>query len=704
MLSGSLNSKRIGSLKRTSPCRTSVLNLGMTPRVSSEAVGDGGVGLPKRRKGRNCLPSQAQAMRLISKCLSSKRRQSFHTSFKEAVEKGKKEGDVQICGTPVRWIRESLGNCEQLTVMSDMFPESGMTSCHQYDIYLMDVILNRSSEPAAKGGTLDPDIVVPMRAFEPGEQDEKFDFVYRTMIAFLPGTGSFYCARERRRSDGGVDKSLVPHDMSWLRLKRDYNVDGTPFYTFGDDGFVRRLYSESTGSDPVDNRKISVWRVSPGKIFVPETQRLIHRVAQCHDKDGPKMAPDVFAGEDVGKWPQEYLAHEYNQHLASSNSARSGGRHYAAGCLHYTFPPTCWMLDPNEYPRLDLMVDVADHGQCTNRQTVVSIRNLINNTDGSAAFGSESHVVGNLNHVTFTNALLRKRLLGRGTIRSAKGDVGTMHALGMRVELDGLTVSPYQTNQLVPDKLLRTYVSSLASIGDTCFPGVMPVIQDTEKDSGVDALSVMEGLENHPDEPDQPPTTPPSNQHPLRRVGYTVDMSINLGNASHYDVHDASQGFSIWTEELRGVGYNWFFVMPNVYGRRPDGSTFSGIAIKLSYGVAISWDGRVLRHCTSLSHPDGRPYRENPAASPRVSSDGKQRFRNHLYGNFSSAKERIVQAGRARSAGAQSIKRVMEVDGNVEEAVSHDADEASTAIDAVAPFLKLMNVGDYSIPKKRKHC
>jgi hypothetical protein len=81
----------------------------------------------------------------------------------------------------------------------------------------------------------------------------------------------------------------------------------------------------------------------------------------------------------------------------------------------------------------------------------------------------------------------------------------------MRVELDGLIVSPYQTNQLVPDKLLRTYVLSLASIGDTCFPGVMPVIQDTEKDSGVDALSVMEGLENHPDEPDQPPTTPPSN-------------------------------------------------------------------------------------------------------------------------------------------------------------------------------------------------
>ena len=27
-----------------------------------------------------------------------------------------------------------------------------------------------------------------------------------------------------------------------------------------------------------------------------------------------------------------------------------------------------------------------------------------------------------------------------------------------------------------------------------------------------------------------------------RRVGYTIDMSINLGNSSHYDMNDASQG------------------------------------------------------------------------------------------------------------------------------------------------------------------
>jgi hypothetical protein len=90
-----------------------------------------------------------------------------------------------------------------------------------------------------------------------------------------------------------------------------------------------------------------------------------------------------------------------------------------------------------------------------------------------------------------------------------------------------------------------------------------------------------------------------------RQVGYTVDMSVDLGNASHFDVHDASQGFSVWTEEVCGRGANWYILMPNLYGKRPDGRLFAGIAVKLAHGVAISWDGLVIRHCTSLSQPDG---------------------------------------------------------------------------------------------------
>jgi hypothetical protein len=39
-----------------------------------------------------------------------------------------------------------------------------------------------------------------------------------------------------------------------------------------------------------------------------------------------------------------------------------------------------------------------------------------------------------------------------------------------------------------------------------------------------------------------------------RRVAYTIDLSYNLGNSSHFDVNDASQGYSCWTEEMVGWG------------------------------------------------------------------------------------------------------------------------------------------------------
>ena len=552
------------------------------------------------------------------------------------------DDDALVCGTPIRWVCNALGlqdcdGCEQLCTMSDMFPESGTRSPHQYDIFLMDVILNRSSEAVAYGEAVDLDRVIMMRAYKPEDQTAAMDFKFRTMIAFLPGTGSFYCARECRRSDTGVARSLVCHDMSWLRMKRDCTAHGDTLvsYTFGDGGFVRRFTHESTGGNFAEN-KISAWRVSPIQFCSREENRLMHRVQQCADKDGPMMAPDVIAGQDVGKWPQECLAYEYNKRLASSKSARSGGRHYATGCLHYAVLSTCWLLDPRELPRLDLMVDVSDRGECTNRQTVVSIRNTLDANDGTPAFPSEAHVVDDISNIVSTNGILRTELIGHGSVRSDKGDVGSMHALGMRIELDGRTVSQYRAGERVPEEVLRTFVSSLSSVGETCFPGVMPVIVDAEEDSGLDAMPVMEGLEQ-----------PLGNR---RRVGYTIDMSINLGNASHYDVNDASQGFSVWTEDFSGVGYNWYFLMPNLYGRRPDGSGFSGVAVRLSQGVAISWDGRVLRHCTSLSHPDGPPHLENPSASPRVSSKTTHRFRNNLYGNFTGAKEKIVNAGRVQSA------------------------------------------------------
>ena len=177
-----------------------------------------------------------------------------------------------------------------------------------------------------------------------------------------------------------------------------------------------------------------------------------------------------------------------------------------------------------------------------------------------------------------------------------------------------------------------------------------------------------------------------------RRVqGYSIDMSCNLGNSSHYDVHDASQGFSVWTEEHRGAAKNWYFIMPNVHGRKLDGSTFAGVAIKLRHGTAISWDGRVVRHCTSITMPDGIN-----GGSP-LDSKRKRDFANHVYGTFTAAKERIVQAGRHFAAkGAATTHNdapIVDVDQVCEE---------DPAVVGGPPDLPALLPDQYIIPKKKK--
>lgn len=204
-----------------------------------------------------------------------------------------------------------------------------------------------------------------------------------------------------------------------------------------------------------------------------------------------------------------------------------------------------------------------------------------------------------------------------------------MHAIGTHVELDGVTTVPYRANGRVPEHLLWNMVVSLSRVGRQYFPQVYSVIRHKESDSGLKPVEPMDGIDG-------------------QRVGYTIDMSVDLGNASHFDLHDASQGYSVWTEELRGRGENWFFVMPNLHGKHPDGKPFAGVAIRLTHGIAISWDGRIIRHCTSLSEPEGPDGK-------RVGA-GEGGHGNHLYGTFTAAKERVVNVGRILSERALQSK------------------------------------------------
>jgi hypothetical protein len=93
---------------------------------------------------------------------------------------------------------------------------------------------------------------------------------------------------------------------------------------------------------------------------------------------------------------------------------------------------------------------------------------------------------------------------------------------------------------------------------------------------------------------------------------HTFSVSCDLGNASHVDSGDESVGISTWVEEKPGTAKNWFFILPNTT-LMDDHS--KAVVIKLSHGLSIAWNGKVLHHCTSITDAGET---------------------NHVYGNFTS--------------------------------------------------------------------
>jgi hypothetical protein len=78
--------------------------------------------------------------------------------------------------------------------------------------------------------------------------------------------------------------------------------------------------------------------------------------------------------------------------------------------------------------------------------------------------------------------------------------------------------------------------------------------------------------------------------------GSCIMCSRNLGGSGHIDL-DHSRSFSIWVEECPGSATNWYFILPDVFvnGKKD-------LAIHLFHGAVIIWDGRVIRHCRSVTN------------------------------------------------------------------------------------------------------
>ena len=75
----------------------------------------------------------------------------------------------------------------------------------------------------------------------------------------------------------------------------------------------------------------------------------------------------------------------------------------------------------------------------------------------------------------------------------------------------------------------------------------------------------------------------------LDGVTKNLDQSIDLGNPSHIDVHDASVGILMWTELEPGRARDWYLIFPNVQVFH-HGKVYYGLAIKLNH-VGLVYHG-----------------------------------------------------------------------------------------------------------------
>lgn len=501
--------KVAGVANKNSPCTTSVLNLGNTLRVPGahtvDMETDAKVVLPDRDE-KQTLPTKVRMMSMLSMAVIPEERRAFRRRFRRASKEERKNpvpnscapGVSDLCTVPISWIAKAF-ECEpfQLRCAGDMFPESQTESEFLNEFYVMDVVLNRAPKAAATGVNeeTDYDVVRPVMSYTPEDLDDDRDYFYRAAILFLPQCGKFYCHRERRKGDVGVPGTFVAHDMSWLRLQRKekLRMEIDVSYSFGKDSFVKRFFVDSPG-DPalrnggwqfLENRRVSAWRISTGRLHPSQQNRVIYRAVQCHDTDGPMLPPDILQLEDRSTVPQDYQAAEYRRLFVSANSAKKDGRHYVRGCHHYALPESCWIINPMDTHFVDIMIDTDAVGGTRNRQSVVMVRNV-------TKVDKDNPYTNSLDHITAHNVLLRKAK-PNGSARSKSVDVGKMHAIGTAIPLRGVGTVPFAANRKVLEDVLRQLVVNLSKVGSRCFPQVYSVIRDMEQDSGLLPVEPMDG-------------------------------------------------------------------------------------------------------------------------------------------------------------------------------------------------------------------
>jgi hypothetical protein len=308
-----------------------------------------------------------------------------------------------------------------------------------------------------------------------------------------------------------------------------------------------------------------VKRLKTGKEKVVTTTRMMFQQVHDDNATAPLLPPDFcHKTTDVGQDPSH--ATSETQHRITSTTyetmedARSmynflkrekkscfTRRRYVFGSLYKTLFDGYYKMDPRS---TNYLIDATVAGK--NETSKIYVTHIVDK--------------GILNPIRD----LGKALPKKGNGRVDRGDVGDIFALGVR---NSTTRVMYKSTAGLNNEISQ--VSK--KVGPWLNKNLPEVAEDIENAEHAKNIHKSEPM--------------------LHGPGSSIMMSRNLGNASHLDVVDSSYSVTIWVEDKENMADNWFYIMPNMSYQ---GSM--GVIVRLSHGAVVAWDGRFIRHCTSVTN------------------------------------------------------------------------------------------------------
>jgi hypothetical protein len=627
---------------------------------------------PSQKVINSYLPSHSQVAGVVAECLPRHDAASFVQKMND-LKPGQANNPEQrrmriatersfgvIGKTPIATILQSLQCCygsdnvevRRLDPTEYIGHDASVaTVCIRF--YLLDCILDRQLRPPRREGSskngvrhnLTGDTPCKIKCMSESDMSTDNDYKYRAAVAIVNEASLFYCHMTDKEQTHAYPPArgnvLVPLGISWLRLIAPRGNTTPVDNLFAAGAYVRRLHK---GGRPLSEPRShsSAWLFT---IFTSAERVPLKTLCawQCPDLYGCRWPPDTFPKyprnrenlKDNSKKARRSL---YLQLLYESKTHKAGCRWHVPGALYTELSENALMISPRSTGAHDIVVriqksDIETLGcKSTKRrdlsvvcESIVSVRYLDPRHDNE--IGSA------LDALTRHGETLR--LQKAPCVRDKdKEEFGKMFAVGARVNpARNDCLSLYAANRKVR-RQLPDAVAAMSILGMKAFPQVLTPIQGYERAAGCATPSCMQKVTCYANNAVKDRNTTLGKKNPeivqseLQKniVGLTLDVSLNLHNSAHYDVHDASVGFAVWTETCPRDALGWYFVIPNVYGKHPDRpqSTFEGIAIELHHGVAISWDGRRIKHCTAA---------------------GKRHLNNNIYGTFCASKSSLVKQG-----------------------------------------------------------